>query len=167
MICRAVMMGIVLLSLLPPPVLSAPLDTFTIDGCVEHFRGCGGSREFGSVRLSPLDRVATVELGYFSFADVPPGDYTLTYSPACNPAGCTGAERVRIVDGDGYASFYRSNCTADCSADYRVTVDEVLSCVNRVLGRAAGCQLCDADQRGQPSIDDLLAGVGALLHGCR
>ncbi len=85
--------------------------TYTINGCVVHFSGCGGSQEFGVVTLAPLGRSANVDLGTFSFEDVPAGEYTLTYSPACNPAGCTGTVHVTIVDGDGYAAFDRATPT--------------------------------------------------------
>jgi hypothetical protein len=82
--------------------------TFSIDGCVQHFSGCGGSLEFGTVHLSPLGRTASVDLGYFTFEGVPPGDYTLIYSPSCNPAGCTSPIDVRITNNDAYAAFWRS-----------------------------------------------------------
>jgi hypothetical protein len=80
---------------------------FRIDGCVTHFSGCGGSMEFGVVTAQPLGRSAQVDLGYFSFAAVPPGEYTLTYAPACNPAGCTRPVMVTVVDDDAYAAFHR------------------------------------------------------------
>jgi DNA-binding beta-propeller fold protein YncE len=140
--------------------------TFSITGCVVHFSGCGGSREFGVVHLEPLGRIAAVDMGFFAFEDVPPGEYTLTYEPACNPAGCTGPVRVRIVDRDGSAAFYRSGCAADCSVDRRVTVDEVIVCVSMALGGRAGCALCDLDRDTQVTIDELERAVGALLNGC-
>ena len=140
--------------------------TFRITGCVVHYSGCGGSLEFGVVQLEPLDRRANVDQGFFAFEDVPPGDYTLTYQPICNPAGCTGPVRVRIVDGDGYAAFYRSGCIADCSIDQRVTVDEVIGCVSMALGDAGGCVLCDRDRNTRVTIDELERSVGALLNGC-
>lgn len=143
-----------------------PGGRFKIDGCVVHFSGCGGSREFGTVRLGPLDRTASVYAGYFSFTGIPPGDYTLTYSPRCNPAGCTGPIHLRITDGDGYAAFGRSDCVADCSANHEVTVDEVIHCVNRALNGSAGCPLCDANEDYRIEIDDLLEGVDAMLTGC-
>lgn len=93
--------------------------TYTINGCVVHFSGCGGSQEFGVVTLAPLDRTANVDLGTFSFEDVPAGEYSLTYSPACNPAGCTGTVHVRIVDSDGYAAFYRATPTPQAAQDIR------------------------------------------------
>lgn len=82
--------------------------TFRISGCVVHFSGCGGSQEFGVVTLSPLGRTANVDLGTFFFDDVPAGRYVLTYSPRCNPAGCTGEVQVEIADGDTSAGFYRT-----------------------------------------------------------
>jgi hypothetical protein len=91
----------------PPDPTRSPA-TFKIDGCVQHFSGCGGSLEFGTVHLSPLGRTASVDLGYFTFQGVPPGDYTLTYSPPCNPAGCTSPVKVQITDSDEYAAFWRS-----------------------------------------------------------
>jgi hypothetical protein len=150
----------------PTPPFTTSGSNFEIEGCVVHFSGCGGSREFGVVRLSPLGRTASVRLGYFSFEDVPPGSYTLTYSPACNPAGRTGPVHLRITDSDGYAAFGRSDCVADCSANYKVTVDEVVHCVSRALNGSAGCPLCDANGDYRIAIDDLLQGVDAMLTGC-
>lgn len=80
---------------------------FMIRGCVVHFQGCGGSLEFGRVHLMPLNRTAQVDWGYFSFENVPPGEYTLTYSPDCNPAGCTQPKHAVIVDRDIYVGFSR------------------------------------------------------------
>jgi DNA-binding beta-propeller fold protein YncE len=141
--------------------------TFRITGCVVHHSGCGGSLEFGVVHLEPAGRRADVDLGHFAFEDVPPGDYTLTYEPACNPAGCTGTVRVRIVDGDASAAFNRSACAADCSIDHRVTVDEVLGCVRMALGDGgSGCSLCDSDGNARVTIDELERAVRALLNGC-
>jgi len=141
--------------------------TYAIRGCVAHMSSCGPSQEFGVVHLSPLGRNAEVSFGEFSFEGVPPGDYFLTYSPPCNPAGCTGAVRVRIVYADGQAAFNRSACTADCSIDFKVTVDEVLECVGMALSGSGSCALCDVDSSGSVTIDELMQAVESALSGCR
>lgn len=147
------------------PTPTPPL--YEIDGCVVHFSGCGGSQEFGTVHLSPLGLTAAVDTGWFSFENVPPGDYVLTYSPACNPAGCTGPVHVRIDGADGYAAFNRSSCAADCSVDFTVTVNELLVCVSMALDGAARCIHCDPDSSGEVTVDELVRAVDAALNGCR
>lgn len=146
------------------PTTSGPL--FEIRGCVEHARGCGGSREFGSVTLQPFGLVASVRLGHFTFEDVPPGRYRLTYSPSCNPFGCTGTVGVRIVDGDGYASFYRSSCVADCSIDHAVSIAELIQCLRQALDGSIACRNCDPDRNGRVTVDELLQAIHAIFNGC-
>lgn len=60
------------------------------------------------------------------------------------------------------------HCSADCNYDYAVTVDELVRAVNIALGTSslASCLPCDPSGDGQPTIDELLQGVNALLAGC-
>ncbi len=138
--------------------------TYVIEGCVWHHGGC--SVEYGTMTLSPLDRSAQVERSYFCFDGIPPGEYRLSYSPQCNPAGCTGVQRVSVVDEDVYVVIGRSNCPGDCNADRKVNVQEVIRCVAQVLGEGSGCRLCDANGDYQVGVADLVVVVGSLLHGC-
>ena len=138
--------------------------SYVIEGCVWHIGGC--SVEYGTMTLRPLDRTAQVAQSYFCFEGIPPGEYELTFFPPCNPAGCTGVEYVTVLDEDVFVLVGRSNCPGDCTADRRVTVDEVVRCVRRALGEGPGCGLCDSGGEFGVGIDDLVTVVGALLHGC-
>lgn len=59
-------------------------------------------------------------------------------------------------------------CTADCSHDRRVTVDELQRCVNIALGETVldACPQCDADSNGTVSVEEIIGAVGNALGGC-
>lgn len=143
---------------------SGPAETYKIEGCVWHFGGC--SVEDGVMHLSPLDLSTQVEVSWFCFDGIPPGEYSLSYSPQCNPAGCTGVTNVTVIDEDIDVVIGRSDCPGDCTADYEVTVDEAVACVRQALGEGGGCGLCNPDHDRATTISDLVEVVRALLHGC-
>ena len=59
-------------------------------------------------------------------------------------------------------------CTADCSGDNVVAVNELVTCVGIVLGNTGpdACPACDGNGDGSVNIADLIGGVGNLLTGC-
>ena len=60
-------------------------------------------------------------------------------------------------------------CDADCNGSRTVRVDEIIYCVNVVMGTQPleGCPSCDADQNGTVQVNDLVAAVNDALEGCR
>lgn len=57
------------------------------------------------------------------------------------------------------------DCPGDCDGDLVVSVDEVVVCVSRALGRrSAGCLACDANQDGEVTVDEVVEVVGATLQ---
>jgi hypothetical protein len=57
------------------------------------------------------------------------------------------------------------DCPGDCSGDLVVSVDEVVACIGRALGReAVGCAACDSDGDGQVTIDEVVEIVGTTLQ---
>lgn len=84
---------------------SAPV--FAVRGTVTEFPNCTGFMRGITVVLDPLGLTTRTAIGpdpgvagTFAFDDVPPGDYTLTISPSCNPSGCWPPTPVRVVDRD-------------------------------------------------------------------
>jgi hypothetical protein len=64
--------------------------------------------------------------------------------------------------------FAEAFCPADCNQDGASTIDELLACLNIALGLAGppSCPTCDLNGDGSVSIDEVVAGVEAVLHGC-
>lgn len=80
-------------------------DFHRISGSVAEFPHCEGRMRGVTVRLEPLGETTVTSIGpdsggIFDFANVPPGDYTLTIEPRCNPFGCWDPVPVRVVDQD-------------------------------------------------------------------
>jgi hypothetical protein len=69
-----------------------PAGEFSITGSVAEFPPCSGRMRGVTVTLEPLGWTTQTSLGpdggLFEFDPVPPGDYTLTVTPGCNPFGC-------------------------------------------------------------------------------
>jgi hypothetical protein len=90
-----------------------PLDTgtgYTINGVVAESPPCEGSVNGVTVILEPLGRrteTATVGLatGFFEFADVPPGEYTVRAEPTCTLYGCWEPRSVSVSMFDVGASL--------------------------------------------------------------
>ena len=59
-------------------------------------------------------------------------------------------------------------CTGDCNADGRITINELIQGVNIALDLSpvAVCPAMDPDGKGDVSIGELIAAVGALMNGC-
>lgn len=62
----------------------------------------------------------------------------------------------------------QARCPADCDGGGSVGVSEIVTCVNLALNRSfpTKCAACDGDDDGVVVINDLIAGVNALLAGC-
>lgn len=58
-------------------------------------------------------------------------------------------------------------CKGDCDADRQVTVDELLDCVNRLLGALppSACEACD-DPGADVTITSIQSAVNNALSGC-
>lgn len=59
-------------------------------------------------------------------------------------------------------------CTGDCSGDDQVTVNELITGVNILLGSAdvSSCSFFDRDSSRSVAVNELVRGVNALLQGC-
>jgi hypothetical protein len=59
-------------------------------------------------------------------------------------------------------------CTGDCSADGKVSIDEILAGVSIALGTESlsMCAAFDANDDGQVTVDELLAATAHALNGC-
>jgi CSLREA domain-containing protein len=113
----------------------------------------------------------------------------LAGSPAIdagNPAGCTTPDGVvlsrdqhgapRVSAGDSrcdigayeYGAPVLPVCAGDCDEDGAVTVDELLTSVNIVLGTlpAEACVALATNGTAPPSITDLMQAVNSVLSGC-
>ena len=59
-------------------------------------------------------------------------------------------------------------CLGDCSDDVQVTVDELMTGINIVLGEAgAACAAFDPDRDGKVTVVDVVNAIDNALHGCR
>lgn len=119
------------------------------------------------ITLAPLGWGTTACRGFFSFQGVPPGDYTLRYSPQCTPLGCTHPIHLRIADRDRAASFYRNRiCGGDCLEDGLTQIDEVIQCINEAVNGEPTCRACDINGDGTVAVDDLAQVVDSAMAGC-
>lgn len=79
-----------------------PATVFPVQGFVAEFPACAGRMRGVTVTLQPLglstQTTVGVDGGLFAFEAVPPGNYTLTVSPACNPFGCWRETPVVVTD---------------------------------------------------------------------
>jgi hypothetical protein len=59
-------------------------------------------------------------------------------------------------------------CPGECSGDGSVSVDELVTCVEKALGTAAPtqCTACDPVADGRVGVDELIAATQASLYGC-
>jgi hypothetical protein len=64
--------------------------------------------------------------------------------------------------------FVDRYCACDCNSDGEVDVSEVLTGINILFGRTPmnRCANLDRDRNGQAGIEDLVAGVEAVMKGC-
>jgi 6-phosphogluconolactonase (cycloisomerase 2 family) len=62
----------------------------------------------------------------------------------------------------------RGGCTADCSGDGSVAIDELVTCVRRALEAddSSGCAACDDNGDGAVSIAELIGGAVHAVNGC-
>jgi hypothetical protein len=60
------------------------------------------------------------------------------------------------------------SCPVDCDRNGEVTVDELISAIGISLGSGALSECLNADQNsdGLVTIEEIIAGVTAALHGC-
>jgi len=153
----------------PPTPTPTPRRAFTVSVCVPHATaGCGGVVEGGTVLLQPLNRTAS-GLDGFVFDNVPPGTYTLSHSPRCNPFGCRPPVRITVVDEDVFAQFQLvalDLCPGDCGLDGRVSIEDIIRCVSMAEGGPYECAACDPDSDGLVTIDEILRAVQRALTRC-
>ena len=59
-------------------------------------------------------------------------------------------------------------CVGDCNSDHRVTIDELLLGVDIALDDEpiSRCDSFDTSKDQRVNVNELVAGVGALIHGC-
>lgn len=102
-----------------------------------------------------------------SFAYVVFGSSIAVINTATNQLAATipiGGSPFDIAIGPDVGRF----CPGDCSADGRVTIDELMTGVLIVLGEGSieSCLFLDADGSGQVTVDELVRAVHAALAGC-
>ncbi|MFN8626659.1 MAG: hypothetical protein U0587_11875 [Candidatus Binatia bacterium] len=76
---------------------------------------------------------------------------------------------VAYNGGETHAVLWRSPiCAGDCDTSGQVSVDEILTTVNIVLGNLslANCKTGDANHDGRTTIDDILTAINNALNGC-
>ena len=132
---------------------------------------CEGARAGVTVTLEPLGR-EIVSPGNFAFDDVPPGDYTLTVTPACTSFACWAPQPITVSDADVSVVLCPDPaplpCAGDCNSNQHTEIDELIHGVAIALGEAplGTCLGIDADGDGDVGIDDLIGAVLAALYGC-
>jgi subtilisin-like proprotein convertase family protein len=89
------------------PTRTATPVGFSVSGYVTEFPSCTGRMRGVTVTLQPLGLSTQTgigpdpsEAGLFVFHNVPPGNYTLTVSPGCNPYGCWPETPVSVMSSD-------------------------------------------------------------------
>jgi len=92
---------------LTPTTTPTPRIGFTISGCVNEFPGEPCGQIFATVRLQPLGLTSTIGAGsqYFSFENIPPGNYVLIVVQGCNPFGCWEDTPVVLADEDVFIAI--------------------------------------------------------------
>ncbi len=75
---------------------------------------------------------------------------------------------VLLAAGASNARALQTSCSGDCNGDSNVSVDELLSGVNILLGEAdvARCPAFDTDGDAQVTIDEVVGAVKRALVGC-
>lgn len=78
-----------------------------------------------------------------------------------------GADATPPVTPGGCSSVDVSVCKGDCDTDHRVTVNELIACLNIALGtlRRSACYACE-DPNGVVTIESILSVVNNALFGC-
>jgi len=75
-----------------------------------------------------------------------------------------GEEARVLLNRDGGAPA----CTGDCNGNGTVSIDELVSGVNILLGESAlsGCLALDVDANSRVTVDELVAAVARDMNGC-
>lgn len=137
--------------------------------------GCDGAARDVVAVLDPLGWTAAPDLvgGHFSFAPVPPGDYTVRVSPPCDAAGCWARQSIHVGAEDVGVEFCPqprspAGCPGDCDGDGRVAVNELVAAVSIALGidDLAACPVAAGSDDVAVTIDDLVRAINAALDGC-
>lgn len=148
-----------------------------ICGCVEEERPTCGTAP-GYVTLSPLGLLAYNDpfSREFCFEAVPPGTYTLSFSPRCNPHGCRAqSTEVVVEDEDVYVVIPLIRftptprptplviaCDGDCDGSGEVAAGEIREVLGYALsGRRSGC----IEPVRVPNVADLITIVAARRGG--
>lgn len=98
----------------------------------------------------------------------PGGEYQLTATLFANAPTGTPASTATPTP-RATATPTLGACTGDCNTDGHVTVDEILTMVNVVLGNTpvCACDAGDANHDGEITVDEILAAVNNALNGCQ
>ena len=87
----------------------------------------------------------------------------LAFSPA-------GAQLPNVAGADGFISIslVPQTCPGDCGGKGSVTIDDLITGVNIVLGNTplAACFAFDRNGDGTVTVDELVMGVNSALNGC-
>lgn len=100
------------------------------------------------------------------------GEYETPFTVPAAASRGAHAVTLRFPDGSeiGATSFeVTAACVGDCNGDAAVTVDELVTGLNVVLGRAAAdaCPAFACNGSAQVTVNCLVTGVDNLLRGCR
>ena len=82
------------------------------------------------------------------------------FVPTSRPAGGTGTEL--------WALPLATSCRGDCSGDGVVTISDLITAVSIALDRSppSACQSLDTNDDGSLTVDEIIAAVNEVLHGC-
>lgn len=104
------------------------------------------------------------------FHDIVTGSNGLNGLPGFNAGvGYDLASGLGTPDVDRLSrAFVQSGCAGDCNGDGMVTVDEIVTGVNIVLGTypVSSCPAADVNGDGSVTVDELLQAVARALDGC-
>jgi hypothetical protein len=158
-----------------------PALTYSITGTVAEFPGgCFGAQRGYAVTLQPLGLTTQTDLnlGGFSFENVPAGEYTLTVGPSCNPFGCWPPTTVTVTDSDVDVRVCPVEatptptptsapaCAGDCDEDGTVAIDEVVAAIQTAMDDGLPHCGADVNSDGAVEVNELVLVVRGALTGC-
>lgn len=123
---------------------------------------------FGNMNVIPDGLLHTCTLAIDVGAGV--GAHSLSNTPQAADPGGNPIAGVGGVAGQ----IFVTTCTGDCNGNGRVTIGEVIKCVNLFLGQpfcnprnaSLSCPVADANLSGVVSIGEVVGCVNQFLNGC-